>query len=287
MGTNEIPIPQVTAMSAETPPISDLRPAFGPDSLEREFGGQVPTGEPVPRPDPFGLRAETAGKRSGQNASSITDRLKSAIETGIYKKGSQLPPERDLAESFGAARSTVRRALDRLERAGFISRKVGSGTFVNWSAGLEALEDISDAVSPLQLVEMRFAIEPHMAELAVQHATRQELKAMEGLLDRLEALEHDKDAFSKWDAEFHLSLAEASRNPLIVFIYKQINEVRLHAQWDAQKEKTLHPARIATYNDQHRQIFDALCERDAEAAKRMIREHLTLARNDLIHNLSE
>ncbi|MFD0986977.1 FadR/GntR family transcriptional regulator [Methyloligella solikamskensis] len=273
-------------MTAVTSPISAMRAGLNAETLEPERDAELSQDDPLRALNDLADHGE-GKKRSGRNASSITDQLKNAIESGVYKKGSQLPPERDLAESFGAARSTVRRALDRLERAGFISRKVGSGTFVNWSAGLDALEDISDAVSPLQLVEMRFAIEPYMTELAVQHATRQELKAMEELLDRLEALEHDKDAFSKWDAEFHLSLAEASRNPLIVFFYKQINEVRLHAQWDMQKEKTLHPARIATYNDQHREIFNALCERDAETAKGLIREHLTLARNDLIHNQSD
>ncbi|MEG6509903.1 FadR/GntR family transcriptional regulator [Methyloligella sp. 2.7D] len=228
-----------------------------------------------------------AGRRPVQNAAAITSRLRHAIEAGEYSKGDQLPPERDLAERFGAARSTVRRALDRLERAGLVSRKVGSGTFVTWSGGLDRLEDISDAVSPLQLVEMRFAIEPYMSELAVLHATRKDLESMSALLDRLERLEHDKDAFSEWDAEFHLSLAQASRNPLIVYIYRQINEVRLHAQWNAQKEKTLHPARIATYNRQHRAIFDALCQRDAETVKTLLREHLELARTDLIANNSD
>lgn len=225
-------------------------------------------------------------KRGGFNASVITSRLRDAIETGLYGLGDQLPPERELAESFGAGRSTVRRALDQLERAGLVSRKVGSGTFVTWNGGFDRLDNISDRVSPLQLVETRFAIEPYMAELAVLHATRKDLETMQALLDRLDTLAFDKDGFSKWDAEFHLSLAQASRNPLIVFIYRQINEVRLHAQWNAQKEKILHPQRIATYNRQHREIFAALCERDAETVQRLIREHLELARNDLIHNQS-
>jgi DNA-binding FadR family transcriptional regulator len=242
---------------------------------------------PAASPELGAVNAEGGSQRGGHSVATIIAKLRGAIETGYYGTGDQLPPERDLAESFGAGRSTVRRALDQLERAGLVSRKVGSGTFVIWSSALAGIDDLSDRVSPLQLVETRFAIEPHMTELAILHATRKDLGTMAALLDRLDGLAYDKDAFSKWDAEFHLSLAQASRNPLIVFIYKQINEVRLHAQWNAQKEKILHPGRIATYNRQHRAIFDALCERDAEAAKRVIREHLELARSDLIHNHSD
>jgi GntR family uxuAB operon transcriptional repressor len=233
-----------------------------------------------------GLTAEATGQKRSQNMAAITARLKSAIESGGYSNGDQLPPERELAERFGAARSTIRRALDRLEREGMVTRKVGSGTFVTFSGRADRLDDISDTVSPLQLVETRFSIEPYMVELAVQHATRKDLEIIASVLDRMEPLLHDKDSFSRWDAEFHLCLAKASRNPLIVFIYQQINEVRLHAQWDAQKEKTLHPARIASYNQQHKAIFEALCERDAERAKGLIREHLELARMDLILNKS-
>ena len=76
----------------------------------------------------------------------------------------------------------------------------------------------------------------------------------------------DKDDFSKWDGEFHLLIAHASGNPLLINVYRQINHVRLHAQWDAMKEKILTPEVIADYNRQHRAIFNALNERDAQGA---------------------
>jgi DNA-binding FadR family transcriptional regulator len=105
---------------------------------------------------------------------------------------------------------------------------------------------------------------------------------MDAALTRAEAAEDDKDAFSKWDSEFHLEIARASRNPLLLNVYREINEVRLHAQWDAMKEQILTPGVIAEYNRQHREIFQAFHQRDAQAAEALVRSHLDKARNDLL-----
>jgi DNA-binding FadR family transcriptional regulator len=213
----------------------------------------------------------------------ISAYLRRAIETGAYSEGDRLPPERQLAATFQAARSTVRRALDQLERAGLVSRRLGSGTFVGATAGTNRRSaDLADQVSPLQLIEARLAVEPYTTRLAVLHATRRNLDDMEQVLAHGEESVNDKDSFSKWDGEFHLLIAHASGNPLLINVYRQINHVRLHAQWDAMKEKILTPEVIADYNRQHRAIFDALNERDAQRAQGLINEHLEKAREDLV-----
>jgi DNA-binding FadR family transcriptional regulator len=213
----------------------------------------------------------------------ISTYLQRAIETGAYSEGDRLPPERQLAECFNAARSTVRRALDQLEKAGLVSRRLGSGTFVGATpVGARRGSDVADQVSPLQLIEARLAVEPFTTRLAVLHATRRHLDDMETVLAHGEESINDKDSFSKWDGEFHLLIAHASGNPLLINVYRQINHVRLHAQWDAMKEKILTPEVIAAYNRQHRNIFNALHERDAQGAFALITEHLEQARDDLV-----
>jgi DNA-binding FadR family transcriptional regulator len=213
----------------------------------------------------------------------ISAYLRRAIETGAYSEGDRLPPERQLAATFHAARSTVRRALDHLERAGLVSRRLGSGTFVGSTATTNRRNvDLVDQVSPLQLIEARLAVEPFTTRLAVLHATRRNLDDMEAVLAHGEESITDKDSFSKWDGEFHLLIAHASGNPLLINVYRQINHVRLHAQWDAMKEKILTPDVIAEYNRQHRAIYDALHERDAQRAQSLITEHLEKARDDLV-----
>jgi DNA-binding FadR family transcriptional regulator len=221
--------------------------------------------------------------RPGRGPRAISAYLQRAIETGAYSEGDRLPPERQLAATFQAARSTVRRALDQLERAGLVSRRLGSGTFVGATAASSGRTiDLADQVSPLQLIEARLAVEPFTTRLAVLHATRRNLDDMEVVLVHAEEGINDKDSFSKWDGEFHLLIANASGNPLLINVYRQINHVRLHAQWDAMKEKILTPEVIAAYNRQHRSIFNALNARDAQGAYTLITEHLEKARDDLV-----
>jgi DNA-binding FadR family transcriptional regulator len=221
--------------------------------------------------------------KPGRGPRDISNYLQRAIETGAYSEGDRLPPERQLAATFQAARSTVRRALDQLEKAGLVSRRLGSGTFVGASATVIRRHiDLADQVSPLQLIEARLAVEPFTTRLAVLNATRRNLDDMEAVLKHAEESISDKDSFSKWDGEFHLLIANASGNPLLINVYRQINHVRLHAQWDAMKEKILTPDVIADYNRQHRGIFNALNERDAQTAFALITEHLEKARDDLV-----
>ena len=210
----------------------------------------------------------------------ISAHLRRAIETGTYHEGDRLPPERELAVAFDAARSTVRRALDQLEKAGLVSRRLGSGTYV--SSGQQQTGEVADDISPLQLIEARLAVEPFTARLAVLHATKRNLKDMEAVLTRAEASSACKDSFTRWDSEFHLLIACASANPLMLSVYRQINRVRLHAQWNAMKEKILTPDVIEDYNGQHRRIYDAINERDAQAAQGLIAEHLERAHDDLM-----
>ena len=76
--------------------------------------------------------ADVLAFASGRTNNVILSRLKRAIETGIYAHGDQLPAERQLAVTFGAARSTIRKVLAQLEQMKLVTRRAGSGTFVNY-----------------------------------------------------------------------------------------------------------------------------------------------------------
>jgi DNA-binding FadR family transcriptional regulator len=163
-----------------------------------------------------------------------------------------------------------------------VSRRLGSGTYVTVPGVDIDSGDVADLISPLQLIEARLAVEPYTTWLAVLNATRRDLDEIETALARAEACDGDKDEFSRWDAAFHLAIAKASRNPLLLVVYKEINKVRLHAQWDAMKEQILTPGVIRDYQAQHRGIFEALDQRDAQLAETLITGHLQKARDDLL-----
>ncbi len=219
-------------------------------------------------------------------ADTIYAYLKRAIESGVYSEGDRLPPERQLAEVFKSGRGTIRRALEKLERAGFVHRRLGNGTFIGSTLVVgERVITVADQITPLQLIEARLAMEPFTTGLAVLHITRRYLEEMEAVLRLVEASVNDMNALSKGDAEFHLLIARASANPLLLSVYQQINNVRLRAQWDALEQKILTPDVIADYNRQHRRIYNALKERNAQAAYMLMTIHLEKMRADLVRAL--
>ncbi len=214
-------------------------------------------------------------------SAAIAARLRQAILDGKYADGERLPAERDLADHFESSRSTVREALRRLEEMHLVSRRIGSGTFVNYKPALDE-GNIAEVTSPIELIEVRLAVEPQMARLAVVNATARDLERMGEALKRVESCSDDREYFSRADEHFHLRLAEATRNPLMVWLYGQINEVRSHAQWDGMKDKILTEKRIAEYNRQHRDLYKAICNRDVDTAAQIIGQHLEKARRDLL-----
>lgn len=219
-------------------------------------------------------------KPPAASAARIAADLKLAIQQGVYAHNERLPAERQLADQFGASRGTVREALRRLEDTNLVVRRVGSGTFVKYRNRHDQSE-IAKATSPVELIEVRFGIEPQMVRLAVINASGHDLEKLEIALTRVCAA-HDAETFSEADTEFHLALADCTRNPLMQWLYRHLNDVRSHRQWNAMKDKILDRDRIAGYNAQHRALFEAISTRNVDDAEHAIRVHLATARAHLL-----
>ena len=210
----------------------------------------------------------------------IACELRQAIHDGGFTSGEKLPTERQLAGHFGASRATVRMALREIEAGGLISRRVGSGTFVKDLPGSE--KNIADVTSPLELLDARLAIEPNITRRAVVNANPRDIERLHEALERVEASGDDIEHFTGWDQQFHLRLAECTRNPLMVWLYTHLNEVRGRAQWSDVKGRVLTRRRMEAYNRQHRAVFEALQRRDADTAGRLMTAHLEKARSDML-----
>src|SRR5262245_57039967 len=129
-----------------------------------------------------------------RGSSWITGQLRKAIHDGAYTHGEKLPAERELAEAFGTSRTTVRMALDQLEQERLVTRRVGAGTFVNYR-GTARDDDVAVLTSPLELIEVRLALEPYMTRLAVLNATARDIDRMTELIDRLASFAMDIEGF--------------------------------------------------------------------------------------------
>lgn len=214
------------------------------------------------------------------NKNDVFLQLRKAINTGEFQTGERLPAERELAGRFGVARGTLREGLRELEKSGFVERRQGSGTYVTYSSNDE-LPSIIENVRPLELVDSRLALEPHICRKAVLHATDADFRRVEAMLQSMEKSENDPQNFSKSDEEFHLMLAELSGNRLMQWMAQSMSGARSHTQWSRVRTITLNPAIIRTYNQQHRAIVDAIKTRDPEAAAARMKAHILTARESL------
>ena len=218
-----------------------------------------------------------------RGATLIARELERAITSSAYEHGQQLPTERQLAQTYEASRTTVRKALAMLENQKFVQRRAGSGTYVTYQAAASK-HDIAEKTSPLELIEVRAAIEPQIARLAVLHASAVDLERLQSLVNKLQAAEQaaDGERYAEVDEQFHLAIAAATSNPLLVWLYEQINVIRTHAMWAEMRQKIITQDNMRVYNLQHAAVVRAIQSRDAAAAAETMVVHMEKARNDLI-----
>ena len=221
-------------------------------------------------------------------AADIAAVLRREIAGEILHLHDRLPPERRLAGRFGVARGTVREALNRLASEGLVEVRAGSGTYVvrtPAATGAPAAAAATDApvehATPLELMDARFAIEPHVCRLAVLHGRRADFDALEALCTRMEHSTDDPAAFSAADTRFHRRLVECTRNGLLIWIVDQMTSVRGQAEWTKMRRLTLTDEIIALYNQQHCRILDAIRAREPDRAANLMKEHLETARLSL------
>lgn len=209
--------------------------------------------------------------------------IREGIAAGRWQPGDRLPTERALAQRFGLARNTLRRRLDDLAAEGAIVRIVGSGTYVAESAESRATPgatDFADA-SPAEVLEFRLLLEPQVVELAAARANAADFARMQACLARSEAASSIA-AFEDWDGALHLAVIAAARNDVASRVYEAVNAVRRGGAWGTLKERTLTPARRRLYEAQHRSLVTTLRDRDAPAARAVLRDHLSAVRDALL-----
>ena len=228
-----------------------------------------------------GIPEKGSKVRSGGTTRSVVSQLRNLILEGHYAHEERLPAERNLAEEFSVSRGTIRTVLQNLEEQNLVTRKVGSGTYVTHRE-LSNQHDISSITSPLEMVEVRIAIEPQMVRLAIVNASHRDLEELRKALRQCEECGGDAEKFASADTAFHMALAHCSKNKLMYWVYERISEVRRYSQWRMMKAKLLTPDRINYYNSQHRLLYEAIASRDAKEAVGIIKKHLFGVQDDLL-----
>ncbi|MFW6114932.1 MAG: FadR/GntR family transcriptional regulator [Thermodesulfobacteriota bacterium] len=163
----------------------------------------------------------------------VVEQIQDAILQGKLKPGNKLPPERELKETFGASRGTLREALRILEQKGLITIKtgVGGGAFVNALTTHQISESLDlliryQMVSLRDLAEFREGVEGMVAALAVERVKGEDIQYLKKLLTEAKAhLEHGIsgwDNFIHVDNQVHMALAHIAGNPIYESVLQTI-----------------------------------------------------------------
>lgn len=219
---------------------------------------------------------------SRAGAARLRDFILQGIAGGSLAPGERLPTEREFGARFTIARSVVRRTLAALEAEGRIARFVGRGTFVVDLArrGGHAPAELTDDVSPAELMEVRLLIEPALADLVVSKASSIDLERMESCLAKAEAAVSIEE-FEIHDNALHEAIVAATHNQLLVDIYGRVAKLRHRAEWGRLKERSMTTQRRLAYQREHRQIVAALRARDPDQARAAMTAHLRHIRRNM------
>ena len=113
--------------------------------------------------------------RLGTTTNYVATQLRNMIMEDQYAHNERLPSERYLAEQFQVSRGTIRAVLQVLEDQQVVTRQIGSGTYVNLQNTSNQYE-ISNIINPIEIVEVRIAVEPQMVRFAIANASYRDLE---------------------------------------------------------------------------------------------------------------
>jgi len=207
----------------------------------------------------------------------VSAQIQVRIASGELRSGDKLPPERELAETFGVSRGAVREALRSLERSGLVSLQAGArgGAFIG--EGDPSLIGDSfrnlyqlGSVSLDELTEARLWLASTVVRIACARATDSDLDALTANVDEAEELIEAGRFEEKIDVqiEFHNLLASTTRNAVMAMLMGAVMEVMRDFAHAAGGER--HALTIKA----RRRLLDALRKRDADEAVTAMTEHL-------------
>jgi len=206
-----------------------------------------------------------------------------------YNSGERLPPEREIAERLDVTRTVVREALIMLEIEGLVEVRRGAGIYVLASVKDEDIAHIDtrhcNDAGPFELLQARQLLESNIAEFAALQATREDIIKMRLALqlEERELASGLSESSENGDMQFHLAIAEATHNSMLVELFRQSWQwrennpmwIQLHSHLDN------HSYRQAWLID-HQHILAALIKKDARAAKLAMWQHLENVKQRLL-----
>lgn len=226
--------------------------------------------------------------QSEKLAKSVVSQIERLILRGILRPGERLPSERELSERMGVSRPSLREAISDLQNVGLLTSKAGAGIYVSealgsaFSSALVSLFGRHDDAF-FDYVSFRRDMEGLAAERAADTGSDVDLKIINELFTKMESAHTKRNPTEEaaLDAEFHLSIIEASHNTVMLHMmramYELLREGVFYNRQIMFKQRTTRD----TILEQHRDINSAIQSRDPVAAKAATLAHLDYVEQSL------
>ena len=199
----------------------------------------------------------------------ISDKLESMIDAGEYQVGERIPTEPELMEMFQVSRNTIREAVQSLTWVGILEIKQGDGTYVRSSNRFRAnMKQKYAQVSLEDIKEARSCLEVTIAHLAAIRHEDSDVARMEQAFRRRNSQMVSEKENTKADIEFHMTVAEASHNRILIDLYQSISDYLESHIAERNKESECSVEEIDAL---HEQLLRAVVDRKPEEAARAVR----------------
>lgn len=209
----------------------------------------------------------------------IAQQIRQKIQNGTYAPGQKLPSEAELCREYGASRLSVRSAIGQLAAQGLVQTFQGKGSFVCQMPQADAAGYLfqGKSISRTDFFELRRILETESASLAAQRADRETIARLRELVFAMQRGEQEGE-IAEADEQFHLLLAQATKNPAIAGIFQMLRPY--FRSMMAQNVSVLGTDGCTA----HLKIVAAIEARNSELAKQHMSEHLnqTMERTSML-----
>ncbi|CCI58683.1 putative transcriptional regulator [Staphylococcus equorum subsp. equorum Mu2] len=204
--------------------------------------------------------------------------------------GDKLPSIQKLGQQYGVSVASVREALNALRTIGIIEMKQGYGTFIKQIE--PTFFELGDKFTSLdqitELLELREIVESATVEKAAIHRNEADLVSLKKALDEMGEAVTDGTSGEKADLQFHLSIARAAKNSLLVELLNNISELMQDSMEETRKifiyskQKTMNKL-----HEEHVIIYNAIVEQNATNAVKAMESHLLEVKETILANFKE
>ena len=214
-------------------------------------------------------------------SSSVTIQIEKLILQGILRPGDRLPSERELAERFGVSRPSLREAIASLDKKGLLVSKANSGIFVADVLGnafspalIELFSSHEESID--DYITFRRDLEGLAAERTAKHGSSTDLQVIQTIFDKMEAAHQKRDPTdeARLDADFHLSIIEASHNVIMLHMMRSMYELLRNGVFHNRQKMFQQRTTRFELLTQHEVINIAIQKRDPDAARKAVETHL-------------